>query len=175
MSFGKVNYILHYNIGTMGVKENMNNIKIKRITKKIESQTFFKFATVGTSAAILNLALIFILVDLAGLETAVLRNVANVIAVLISTAYAFFINRRWTWNQAVVKTGGRLVWQYFLYNFITLTAITMRIILFAILDYFGVYYLLNVALGIGLVAVFNFLMYDKYVFGKEHTVGNKNI
>ena len=50
------------------------------------------------------------------------------------------------------------------FNLAALTGISIRIILFAILEKWGVFYLLNVAFGIGLAATVDFIIYDKLVF-----------
>lgn len=127
------------------------------------------FMLVGSSAAIINLGLVYFLIDICGLDTYVLRNIVNVVTMAISTCYAFYLNRIWTWSSTPQKHGRRLLKQYLLYNFITLGGIIIRIVLFALLDIQGVYHMFNVAFGIGIAAIFNFIMYDKHIFRKEHS------
>jgi len=48
-------------------------------------------------------------------------------------------------------------------------------ILFAVMGKWGVYYLVNVAMGIGVVAVLNYALYDKLVFRREAVYDGKSL
>jgi dolichol-phosphate mannosyltransferase len=148
---------------------------LKQCCAFCKSTKILKFLAVGGSAAVINLALVYALIDISGLDTFLLRNIVNIFAMVISTACAFVLNRRWTWHNIPKRNGNKLIKQYIFYNFITLGGIMIRIILFALLDLLGLYHLFNVAIGISLAAIFNFKMYDKHIFQEENYYGSKRI
>ncbi len=154
----------------------LNNyiLSIKHVVIK-KNRKITKFLLVGGSAALINLALVYALIDIVGLDTFLLRNIVNIIAMILSTAYAFILNRRWTWHKTPKTNGIKLIKQYIFYNFITLGGIVIRIILFALLDYAGLYHIFNVAIGISTAAIFNFKMYDKHIFQEEQYYGSKKL
>lgn len=141
---------------------------VQKISGLIRSEIIWRFVSVGVTAALFNLFLVFMLVGLLGFNSYILKNASNFIAMLVSMTFAFFLNRRWTWGHITNKTGFALFIQYMLYNSLTLIALGCRTLLFALLEYLGIFYLLNVTLGIGIAAIINFIMYDKHVFREEH-------
>lgn len=78
--------------------------------------------------------------------------------------YKFVLSRIWTWTDAPQKLGKGFILQFIAFNLAALASIMMRIIVFAILDKFGVFYLINVFLGIGMASAVSFTLYDKLVF-----------
>ena len=148
---------------------------LKQYCTFYQSRKIQKFIFVGGSAAVINIALVYALIDIGGLDTFLLRNIVNILAMIISTAYAFILNRRWTWHKAPKTSGIKLIKQYIFYNFITLGGIMIRIVLFALLDLAGLNHIFNVAIGISTAAIFNFKMYDKHIFQEEQYYGSKKI
>jgi len=63
--------------------------------KKLFRQKLFKFILGGGVSAIINLLLIFLIIDKLGFDTPTLRNIANVISIEISLLASFFIYRIW--------------------------------------------------------------------------------
>lgn len=57
--------------------------------------------------------------------------------------------------------------QFVSFNLAALMGIGIRVFVFAILEKWGIFYLLNVALGIGLAATVDFLLYDKLIFKRR--------
>ena len=123
-----------------------------------------RFLIVGSSAAILNFALMILFVETLSFDTAVLKNIANVISIEVSVFYNFLLSRIWTWGDAPKRQGKGLVLQFISFNLAALSGIVARIIIFAALDSFGVFYLVNVFCGIGVVATLDFILYDKLIF-----------
>jgi len=56
------------------------------------------------------------------------------------------------------------VGQFISLNLALLTGIVLRVILFAVFEKWGLFCLPNVAIGIGIAAFINFILYDKVVF-----------
>ena len=135
-----------------------------------------KFLIVGCSAAIVNFLLIGFFVEMLGFKGYFLKNLANILAIEMSAVYNFSISRLWTWNDAPRKQGKGLVGQFVSFNLALLAGIVLRVILFAVFEKWGVFYLLNVAMGIGLAAGMDFILYDRLVFGRKEPskeLGNK--
>ena len=126
-----------------------------------------RFLIVGLSAAIVNFLIISLFIELLGFKSYFLKNLANLLAIEISAVYNFCISRLWTWRDAPRKHGPNLVPQFLSFNLALLAGIVIRVILFAVLEKCGVFYLLNVALGIAVAAGIDFVLYDKLVFRRE--------
>jgi len=133
----------------------------------IEYHRIKKFLIVGGSAGIVNLVAMSLFVEILGFKTYLLKNIANVASIEISIFYNFLFQRLWTWNDAPKKAGKKLLGQFFLFNSAALAGILIRIILFALLDLTGLYYQINVVLGIGVAAAIDFILYDKIVFKRD--------
>lgn len=118
-----------------------------------------RFLIVGSSAAIVNFALMIFFVEVLSFNTYVLRNIANAISIEVSVFYNFLLSRVWTWGDAPKRQGKSLVSQFILFNLAALTGIIIRIIVFAVLDKLGVFYIINVFLGIGVAAIIDFILY----------------
>ncbi len=131
------------------------------------NERVLKFLLVGCSAAAVNFLSITILIELLGFKSYLLKNVANIIAIEISTLYNFSISRLWTWRDAPRKQGKSLIAQFISYNLAALTGIAVRAFLFPILEKWGVFYLFNVAIGIGMAATTDFILFDKLVFKRR--------
>ncbi len=126
-----------------------------------------RFLVVGFSAAAVNFLFISILIELLGFRSYLLKNLANILSIEISAFYNFLISRLWTWKDAPRKQGKSLFAQFISFNLALLTGIFLRAVLFPILEKWGVFYLLNVAIGIGMAACIDFILYDKFVFKRE--------
>lgn len=123
-----------------------------------------KFLIVGLSAALVNLSLMILLVDGFGFKTFFLKNLANILSIEISIIYHFVLSRAWTWSDAPQKKGKDLIAQCVSFHAANLVGIAARVIIFATLERLGIYYILNVILGIGVAAVASFVLYDRIVF-----------
>jgi putative flippase GtrA len=134
-------------------------MKVMRYNERI-----MKFLIVGCSAAVVNFLLITIFIELLGFKSYFFKNLANILAIEMSAIYNFSISRVWTWKDAPRKQGKSLVGQFIYFNGVLLAGIVVRVILFAVFEKWGLFYLLNVAIGIGIAACIDFFLYDKFVF-----------
>ena len=133
-----------------------------RLTDRVK-----RFLIIGSSAAFVNFLLMILFVEVFWFKTYFLKNLANVSSIEISIFYNFLLSRLWTWVDAPKKQGKSLMAQFVSFNLAALTGIGIRVFVFAILEKWGVFYLLNVALGIGLAATVDFLLYDKLIFKRR--------
>ena len=128
------------------------------------NERIMKFLIVGCSAALVNFLLITIFIELLGFKSYFSKNLANILAIEMSAIYNFSISRVWTWEDAPRKQGKSLIGQFIYFNLVLLAGIVVRVILFAVFEKWRLFYLLNVAIGIGVAACIDFILYDKFVF-----------
>ncbi|MDJ0674192.1 MAG: glycosyltransferase [Calothrix sp. MO_167.B42] len=133
--------------------------------KKILSPKIFKFLLGGGLAALVNLLLIFLLIEKLEFNTPFLRNVANLISIEISLVFSFFIYRIWVWTGGTWTFREVILRQLPLYHVSAGAAVMTRIFfLFPILDWMGVNYGINTIIGVLLSASINYLISDRFVF-----------
>ena len=128
--------------------------------------TIGKFLIVSGSAVALNLLLLFLMVRYLGFGTSLLENVANAVSMELSIIYNFFMSRAITWRDRDREKGIKMFIQLLEFNATIGVTILMRLALFPTLQHVGVPYLLNATIGIALAAIFNFFIYDFWVFKK---------
>ena len=126
-----------------------------------------RFIITGTVGAFINLFFIFLLVSIFGMNTTFLENLANFFSLELSIIFSFIVNRNWTWYDTEREQGKGLFKQAFIFHLIVGGSILLRVILFPLLQLTGINYLINAIIGIGLGAIINFFLYDKYVFHKK--------
>ena len=128
--------------------------------------TIGKFLVVSGSAVLLNLLLLFLMVTYLGFGTPLKENLANALSMELSIIYNFVTSRAITWSDRRKEKGGTLFIQIVKFHLAIGVTILLRLALFAVLQRFGVFYLYNALIGIGLAAVFNFVVYDTLIFKK---------
>jgi len=125
------------------------------------------FLVVGGSTALLVLLMLYVLVDHLGFNTRLGENIANFISMELGTIYNFFMMRGVTWRDRYKETGGNLIIQMIKFHLALGITTLLRLALFAVLQFLGVYYIINAAIGMLLVAVLNFIAYDTMIFKKK--------
>jgi dolichol-phosphate mannosyltransferase len=123
-----------------------------------------KFLLVSGSAVVVNLLLLYLMVNNMGLNTRLGENLANVLSMEISIVYNFFLSRYITWKDRKRQYGWQLFIQICKFHIAIGITIALRTGLFALLQWFGIFYLLNAAIGIAISACFNFFAYDRFIF-----------
>lgn len=135
------------------------------ILKKLLGQRIFRFLVGGGVSTIVNLLLIFALIELLGLDTPVLRNIANAVAIELSLLFSFFVYRTWVWSGGA-WTVREILWRQIpLYHLSAgASAITRILILFPLLDWLGINYTINTLVGILVGAALTYMISDQLVF-----------
>ncbi len=105
------------------------------------------FLVGGGSAAIVNLILAYIGVDLLGFSSELQQNYVNLIAMEISLVYSFFVYRAFVWRIKTWDKAQILLRQLPLYHLSAGAAVLIRTLLFPLLQLLGVHYLSNITLG----------------------------
>ena len=136
--------------------------------KRLFQEKVIKFLVGGGVAALVNLFLIFALVEWLGFNSESLRNIANIIAIELSLLASFFIYRIWVWTGGSWKFKDVIFRQIPLYHLSAGTAILSRIFLiFPILNWLGINYLINTLIGVLISASINYIISDRLVFKKS--------
>ena len=123
-----------------------------------------RFMIGGGSAAILNLILAYIGVDLLGFGSYLQQNYVNFTAMEVSLVYSFFIYRAFVWRDKVSSPSWILLRQLPLYHLSAGAGALTRMILFPVLQIVGLHYLLNIIIGILAGAGMNYTLTNRYVF-----------
>lgn len=137
--------------------------------KKLLQQRVFRFLVGGGVSLAFNILLISIMIEILGLDTAFLRNVANAASIELSLLFSFFVYRTWVWPVRNSTVKEILLRQIPLYHLSAGTAVSARIfIVFPLLDWLGVNYVINTLAGVLLGASLNYMISDRVVFNDRH-------
>ena len=135
------------------------------IFKKLLRQRIFKFLVGGGVSTAVNVLLIFAMIELLGLDTPALRNIANAASIELSLLFSFFVYRTWVWPGGTWTVREVLWRQIPLYHVSAGAAVIIRIfIVFPLLDWLGINYAINTVVGVLLGAGLNYVISDRLVF-----------
>jgi len=123
-----------------------------------------RFLLVGSSAFVVNAALMIFFVEALRFHSPLLKNIANAMAMELSIFYHFLVSRMWTWQDAPKKHRERLAVQFIAFNFAALAVVLIRIASFAVMENWRVHYLLNLTIGVAMAALIDFILYDRFIF-----------
>jgi dolichol-phosphate mannosyltransferase len=124
-----------------------------------------RFLIGGSSAAALNLLLAYIGVDLLGFRSDLQQNYVNFVAMETSLIYSFFVYRAFVWKDKVSSKSQILFRQIPIYHLSAGAGLLSRtFVFFPLLQLIGLYYLLNITIGILAGAGVNYVLTDRYVF-----------
>ncbi len=147
----------------MGEKPKRNRLLI--LLQKFWRQRSFRFLFVGVLLTLINVLLIMALVSIFKLNTPLLRSLGNACATEICLLISFFCYRQFVWQVE------KLPWQEIYlrelpkYHLSVASVISIRVLLlFPLLDWFGMHPALNTMIGIALGAVSSYALSDKFVF-----------
>lgn len=146
-------------------------MKLSRLISRFASVRIVRFLFLGGSAAAVNLLLMALLVDLLGWDSSLGRNLANVVSLEVSLVYSFFVYRRFVWNDsdsAHNRSTGLLLLRY--HGSAGTAILTRSLILFPVLDFFGLHHLLNTLLGAITSCFLNYALSSRFVFQQKSVV-----
>lgn len=128
-------------------------------------QRILRYLICGMITAIFNVVLIYLIIETWKLNTQILRNLANIIAIEISLLFSFFVYRTWVW------VSHNSSWQEILWRQIPryhiscgLVVATRSLLIFPILEVLKVNYQVNTLIGIVVGSVINYIISEKWVF-----------
>ena len=134
-----------------------------------EVAKFSKYVIAGTIIAFSQITILTLIVEVGDFTTQVQKNAANAISIAGSLALAFLLHSVFTWRLQPfsARTGSR---KFLMFIAVSSVTVSIRLLLFFVLERNGVNYQLNALLGIASVALFNFLGYNSFVFKRMTTV-----
>ena len=122
----------------------------------------------GGVAALLNLYLIFAMIEQLGWNAPFLRSLANAIAIETSLIFSFFVYRTWVWTGGGWNIIDVLMRQIPLYHLSAGSAVVLRVfVVFPTLDWLEVDYRINTLIGVLLSAFLNYFISDRLVFKNQ--------
>lgn len=127
------------------------------MVKRIYNLEITRFGIVGGTGYIINFAILFLITDIVGLYYLLSAG----ISLLVNSIWNYELNSRMTFKM---KSG---VKGYFKYLMATmLTRGIYFLLLFALTDLIGIYYLISSAMAVGICFVINYVLSKKYVWKK---------
>ena len=128
----------------------------KKGTRKRDQ--LWKYFLVGSLGTIVQLALLYVFVDLFKIQYLV----SAAIVFLIAVSMTFFLNRSWTFH--VHDKHEKM--EYFEYVGIHTGVLVLNLVfMYLLVDYFGLWYMLAQLIAIALLGGLNFLMQRRFTFG----------
>ena len=124
-----------------------------------------RFCIAGGLSTGVNVAFMLLFVEWLKMDSFLLKNMANILAMGVGAIAAFFLHRAWTWDDSAKLQGASLAKQFVRFVGSLSVGVGSRIALFSVFDYFfSLAYLLNVVLGIACAATVDYFLYEKLVF-----------
>jgi len=118
--------------------------------KKKVIREFFKFAFVGGIGTIINVLLLYILTEKAG----VYYLLSAIVSFLIAMTSNFILNKVWTFKENIRLNAKKKYFQFALVSIIALIVNLFFLYLFT--EIFEIYYLISQVLAIGIALIINF-------------------
>lgn len=125
-----------------------------------------KYLVNGTVIALSYFLFLIAMVEVLGMKSMFMQNIANIASSVLSLALAFYMHSSLTWRQKFSGAADRLSG---LFRFLAASSAStiIRVFVFYMLSCIGIGYRLNGLIGILIVVAFNFLFYDKFVFPRH--------
>jgi dolichol-phosphate mannosyltransferase len=131
------------------------------------AEKIFLFGVGGGCAALFNLALAYLGISVLGFDSVLQQNVVNLLAMEASLLFSFVVYRTFVWRLRGRDPQEILLKQLPMYHLSAGAGILARVAIFPVLQYLGVHYLINIAVGIVVGAALNFVLADRFVFKEK--------
>lgn len=143
---------------------------------KYNTSTFANFIKYGINGILIALSQILIitfLVEYFSFNTEYLKNVANIVSIIIGLLIAFILHSSITWRYHF-KSKIEIFKKLLIFYLISTFSIIIRIATFYLFNQNGMDYKLNTLIGIILIIIINFFGYEKIVFKRLDFSNKKN-
>lgn len=132
------------------------NMLIKQLLK--QNLILIKFLTVGSIGTIVNLTLMYILVEYISFS----YMLASTISVEISIINNFILNNTWTFSSRKIKNS--ILNRFLKFNLTSLFSLVINVSILLLLVHFGIWYLIAQFIGIIFAFIINFAINNIWVF-----------
>ncbi len=133
---------------------------VSYVRRNVFHSRFIKFGIVGASGIAVNMGSLYVLTDFGKIP----YFIASLIAIELSILSNFSVNLGWTWKD---RAEAGTVWSKLLRYHIGVGATALLgnyLILIAMTEMFGVYYLVSNLVGIGVGTLANYVVNDLWTF-----------
>ncbi|MCL5411584.1 MAG: glycosyltransferase family 2 protein [Patescibacteria group bacterium] len=139
----------------LGVKDIMEFMLNAWVIRFERSETFLKFAIVGTSGVVVNLFFLKFMYEGLSFD----KNLASPLATELAVISNFIFNNYWTFSSRNRYLNDRFPVKLLKFNLVSLVGIGLTSLIFWILsNSFGIYYLVAQSLGIVVVLFWNYFV-----------------
>jgi len=141
---------------SLGFREHFNYLRhlLRLMRAGGEASRFLKFCLVGASGVVVNLGLLWILTEVAGL----FYLVSAAFSIEISILSNFALNELWTFRDRVGSTKGILK-RAAKFNLICVGGLVINLVILAALtELLGVYYMISALFGIAAATLWNYVI-----------------
>ena len=138
---------------------------LRSLFKTIVGHKVGRYLMCGVGTAGFNLVLLVLAIEGLSIETAVGRNLANLVCTELSVLFSFVVYKVLVWRDTRWRSRRLLFYQISAYHASVAVALVLRtLVAFPLLDLLGIKYTINLLIGIALAAVVNFIASDRIVF-----------
>jgi dolichol-phosphate mannosyltransferase len=128
--------------------------------KKNVIKEFVKFAVVGGIGTLINIAILYLLTEKAG----VYYLISAIFSFIIAMSSNFILNKIWTFRENVKLGIGK---KYFQFGLVSVSALLVNLFfLYIFTEVLGIYYIISQILAIGIALIINFLGNKIWTFSK---------
>lgn len=136
------------------------------VTTWLFKKRFMKFATVGASGVVVNLAVLYLFQEFifSAIQIPALRlNLSLAVAIFIATINNFYWNRFWTWSDRAHRPDKHLVLHFGQYALACWIGTGMQVLLTNLFTIY-LHYLIANAIAIVIASLFNFMANNLWTF-----------
>lgn len=145
--------------------------------KNFIDKKIIRYIFCGLITAVFNIVIIDLIIRFANITSPLMENIANAIAIEISLIFSFFVYKMWVWTAETWHWSDIFKKEIPKFHITFGGSVLARIfVIFPLLNWLGVNYQINTLIGIGIGAVVNYTISDKWVFAKKSklTVDKEN-
>lgn len=136
--------------------------------KKFIDKKIIRYIFCGLITAIFNILIIDLIIRFGNITTPFMKNIANAIAIELSLIFTFFVYKTWVWTVEEWHWLEILKKEIPKFHITFGGSILARIlVIFPLLNWLGVNHQINTLIGIGIGAVVNYTISDKWVFAQK--------
>jgi dolichol-phosphate mannosyltransferase len=147
-------------VGTKEIFYYIQNLVGYLSYEKNVIKEFFKFAIVGGLGTLVNIAILYLLTEKAG----VYYMFSAIFSFIIAMTSNFILNKVWTFKENIKLNAGK---KYLQFGLVSVSALLVNLLfLYLFTEIFGIYYIISQILAIGLALIINFLGNKIWTFSR---------
>lgn len=135
-----------------------------------EAGRFIKFCIVGASGVLVNLGVLYVLVEFFGMN----KSIAWIISVALSILSNFLLNNVFTYSDRQAASKNESLKRVVYYYVISTATMIFNFLVFRLGLWIGLYYILAALIGILLTTFLNFILVTKFIWKKKSVTSQKN-